>query len=105
MRGPNSLKRIRRRRTIASISYNRGDRYDCMVYRHQMLQTRNHMICKNSFSTLDENFHTSISFGDKSIVNVMGKWNIYLKARNRFLEIISNVFYTSNLKANLFSVG
>lgn len=50
-------------------------------------------------------FFTTVSFGDKSIVNVMGKGDISIKMLNGFTEIISDVYYAPNLKCNLLSVG
>ncbi|XP_060671027.1 uncharacterized protein LOC132800773 [Ziziphus jujuba] len=48
---------------------------------------------KSSFSSLNENFHTTVSFGDCSTMNVMGKGDIKIKTKNGFEEIISQVFY------------
>ena len=49
----------------------------------------NHMSgCKSSFSYLDESFHTVVSFGDRSTVNVVGKENIQIKTKNDFIETI-----------------
>ena len=54
----------------------------------------NHMTgSKSSFTNLSENFWSTVSFGDLSIVNVMGKGNIKIRTKKRCLEIISNVFY------------
>lgn len=61
----------------------------------------NHMSgSKSSFSFLNENFHTTVSFGDHSKVDVMGKGNIQFKTKNDFVETISNVFYVPSLKTN-----
>lgn len=66
----------------------------------------NHMSgSKSSFLNLNEDFFTTVSFGDKSIVNVMGKGDISIKMLNGFTEIISDVYYAPNLKCNLLSVG
>ncbi|KAM7489607.1 hypothetical protein LguiB_027091 [Lonicera macranthoides] len=66
----------------------------------------NHMCgTKSSFSNLNENFCSTISFGDSSIVEVMGKGDISITTRNGFVEIISNVFYVPDLKSNLLSAG
>ena len=59
---------------------------------------------KSSFSYLNENFHSTVSFGDCSTVNVMGKDDINIRTKNGFVETISNVFYVL-VKSNLLSVG
>ena len=66
----------------------------------------NHMTgCKEFFSTLDENFHTTVSLGNYSTLQVMGKETVDIKTRNGFAESISNVFYIPDLNANLLSIG
>ena len=66
----------------------------------------NHMTsCKEFFSTLDENFHTTICLGNNSTIQVMEKETVDIKTRNGFVESISNVFYIPDLKANLLSIG
>ena len=66
----------------------------------------NHMRgCKQFFSILDENFHTTVSLGNNSTIQVMGKGTVDIKTRNGFVESISNVFYIPDLKANLLSIG
>ena len=58
----------------------------------------NHMSgSKSSFSNLDENFHSIVSFVDFSTVKVMGKCDIKIKTKNGFVETISNVLYVPNL--------
>jgi len=66
----------------------------------------NHMSgSKSSFSYLNKDFHSTVSFGDCSIVKVMGKGDIRMKTKNGFVETISNVLYVPNLKNNLLSAG
>ncbi|KAK3013886.1 hypothetical protein RJ639_009283 [Escallonia herrerae] len=66
----------------------------------------NHMCgSKSSFSCLNEDFHSTISFGDCSTVNVMGKGDVKIRSKNGFVETISNVLYVPDLKSNLLSVG
>ena len=66
----------------------------------------NHMSgSKSSFSYLNENFHSTVSFGDYSTVKVMGKGYIKIKTKNGFVETISNVLYVPDLKTNLLSAG
>lgn len=50
-------------------------------------------------------FHSTVSFGDCSTVNVMGNVDINIKTKNGFVEKISNVFYVPDLKSNLLSAG
>ncbi|XP_049365854.1 uncharacterized protein LOC125830728 [Solanum verrucosum] len=66
----------------------------------------NHMTgSKYSFTDLNENFQSTVSFGDISTVNVMGKAVINFKTKNGCVETISNVFYIPALKSNLLSVS
>ncbi|KAK2986839.1 hypothetical protein RJ640_011064 [Escallonia rubra] len=66
----------------------------------------NHMCgSKSSFSYLNEDFHSTISFGDCSTVIVMGKGDVKIRTKNGFIETISNVFYVPDLKSNLLSAG
>ncbi|XP_061341344.1 uncharacterized protein LOC133287697 [Gastrolobium bilobum] len=60
---------------------------------------------KSSFSHLNENFQSTVSFGDHSTVKVMGKGDIKIKTKNGFVETISNILYVPNLKSNLLSAG
>ena len=61
--------------------------------------------CKEFFSTLDENFRTTVCLGNNATVQVMGKGTVDIKTRNGFVESISNVFYIPYLKVNLFSIS
>ena len=66
----------------------------------------NHMsVSKSSFSHLNEDFHSTVSFGDFFTVKVMGKGDIKIKIKNGFLETISNILFVPSLKSNLLSVG
>lgn len=66
----------------------------------------NHMSrSKSSFANLDENFHSTVSFGDSSTLKVMGKRDIKIQTKNGFVEMISNVMYVLDLKNNLLSIG
>lgn len=66
----------------------------------------NHMSgSKSSFSNLNEDFHSSVSFGDCSTVKVLGKGDIKIKTKNGFVETISNVLYVPDLKNDLLSAG
>ncbi|KAJ8898697.1 hypothetical protein K2173_004731 [Erythroxylum novogranatense] len=66
----------------------------------------NHMCgSKSLFSHLNEEFHSTVTFGDCSNVSVMGKGDIKIRTKNGFVETISNVLYVPSLKSNLLSVG
>jgi hypothetical protein len=66
----------------------------------------NHMCgCKSSFSYLDEDFHSVVSFSDCSIVNAIGKGDIEIRTKNGFIETIFNVLYVADLKSNLLSAS
>ena len=53
----------------------------------------NHMTgSKSSFTYLNESFRSTISFGDLSTFNVIGKGNINFTTKNGCMEIISIVF-------------
>jgi hypothetical protein len=66
----------------------------------------NHMCgSKSLFSHLNEEFHTTVSFGDHSKVNVMGKGDIQIRTKKDTIETIPNVFYIPDLKSNLLSLG
>jgi hypothetical protein len=61
--------------------------------------------CKSSFSYLDEDFHSIVSFGDCSTVNAIGKGDIEIRTKNGFIETISDFLYVPDLKSNLLSAG
>ncbi|RVW73046.1 Retrovirus-related Pol polyprotein from transposon RE1 [Vitis vinifera] len=65
----------------------------------------NHMCGSIFFCFLNEGFCSTVSFGDCSTVNVMGKGDINIRTKNGFVETISNVFYVPDLKSNLLSAG
>ena len=57
------------------------------------------------FSDLDETFRNSVTFGDNSKVSVMGKGSVRIHFKEKFDQIISNVFFVPDLKTNLLSVS
>lgn len=67
----------------------------------------NNQMCgsKSSFSYLDEDFHSTMSFGDYSTVKVIGKGDINIRTKNGFEETISNFFYVPDVKSNFLSDG
>ncbi|KAJ7971778.1 Retrovirus-related Pol polyprotein from transposon TNT 1-94 [Quillaja saponaria] len=66
----------------------------------------NHMCgSKSYFSYLNEDFHSTVSFGDCSTVNVMGNGDIKIRTKNGFAETISNILYVPNLKNDMIFTG
>ena len=66
----------------------------------------NHMCqSKSSFSYLNKYFYSTISFGDWSTMNMLGKGDIEIKSKNGFVETISNVLYIHDLKCYMLSAG
>ena len=66
----------------------------------------NHMSgCKSSFSYLNEDFHSTVSFGDCSSIKVMGKGDVRIKTKNGFVETISNMLYVPDLKKQFIKCG
>ena len=61
------------------------------------------MRSKSSFSYLNEDFHSTVSFGDCSTVSVMDKGVIIVRTKEGSMETISNVFYVLDLRSNLLS--
>ncbi|KAJ8759878.1 hypothetical protein K2173_009979 [Erythroxylum novogranatense] len=72
---------------------------------HEQKMNRSSTIEDLLFSFLNEDFNSTVSFGDFSIVNVMGKDDIKIKTKNGFVKTISNVLYIPSLKSNLLSTG
>ncbi|PON46342.1 hypothetical protein PanWU01x14_252290 [Parasponia andersonii] len=60
---------------------------------------------KSFFSYLNEDYRTTVSFGDHSKINVMRKGDVQIKNNSDSIEIMSNVFYVPDLKSNLLSLG
>jgi transposase InsO family protein len=66
----------------------------------------NHMCGdKEAFSDLDESFHSSVKFGDNSIVSFMGKGKVTDQTKGNSTHTIANVLFVPELKTNLLSVG
>lgn len=66
----------------------------------------NHMCGdKEAFSDLDESFRSSVKFGDKSMVYVMGKGKVTVQTKGNSTHTIANVLFVPELKTNLLSVG
>ena len=65
----------------------------------------NHMCWKhNRFFDLDKSFRESVKLGNDSSITVQGKWKIQMEV-NRFVHVITKVFYVADLKNNLLSIG
>jgi len=60
---------------------------------------------KSSFSYLNKYFHSTVSFGDCSTMNMLGNGDIEIKTKNGFVKTISNVLYNHDLKSNMLSAG
>jgi hypothetical protein len=60
---------------------------------------------KETFSSLDESFRSSVKFGDNSKISVMGKGKVTIQTKGNSTHIIANVLFVPNLKTNLLSVG
>ncbi|KAI4346273.1 hypothetical protein L6164_013339 [Bauhinia variegata] len=66
----------------------------------------NHMSgSKFSFSSLNQEFQSNVSFGDCSSMKVMAKCDIKIKNKNGFVETIFDVLYVLDLKSNLLSAN
>ena len=65
----------------------------------------NHMYGKKDyFSDFDGTFHDSVKLGNNTSMSVLGKGNVRLKV-NEMTQIITRVFYVTELKNNLLSIG
>lgn len=53
------------------------------------------VVNKSSFSFLNEYFHSIVSFGDCSMVKVMGKRDIKIKIKNSLVETFYNVLHST----------
>ena len=66
----------------------------------------NHMTGKNNlFISLDESFKGDISFGDARKVDVQGRGDILIQAKNGIHQFITQVYYVPALKSNILSLG
>ncbi|XP_031280941.1 uncharacterized protein LOC116139403 [Pistacia vera] len=66
----------------------------------------NHMCGdKSALSDLDETFCNAVTFGDNSKVSIIGKGSVRIHSKEKYDQIISNVFFVPNLKTNLLSAG
>jgi len=60
---------------------------------------------KSLYSTLNEDFRSTVSFDDCSTVKAMGRGDVRIRTQNDFVETIRNVLYVPNLKSYLLSTG
>ena len=60
---------------------------------------------KNIFVELDESKSGHVTFGDASKIIIKGKGQILIHLENGRHQFISNVYYVSNMKNNILSLG
>ncbi|PWA64782.1 zinc finger, CCHC-type [Artemisia annua] len=66
----------------------------------------NHMTgTKSHFKDIDESITGRVRFRDVLYVEIKGRGSILLGCRNKEQKIVSDVYYISNLKSNILSIG
>nr|GEW36543.1 zinc finger, CCHC-type [Tanacetum cinerariifolium] len=60
---------------------------------------------KEHFKEIDKKITGNIRFGDGSYIEIKGKGSILLECKNKDQRAISQVYYISNLKSNILSLG
>ena len=87
---------------MAYMDMNKADREDMWFLDSG---SSNHMCgMKEYFSDSDESFKDSVNLANNSSMVVIGKGNVRLQV-NGIVQIITRVFYVSELKNNLLSIG
>lgn len=57
------------------------------------------------FAEFDESMSGYVAFDDESKVEVKERANILIRLKNSEHQLISNVYYESNMKSNILSLG
>lgn len=60
---------------------------------------------KSMFAEFDESMSGYVAFDDESKVEVKERANILIRLKNSEHQLISNVYYESNMKSNILSLG
>jgi hypothetical protein len=60
---------------------------------------------KNKFVKLDDTVKENVTFGDSSKVPIKRKGTILIWLKNKELQFITNVYFVSNMKSNILSLG
>lgn len=65
------------------------------------------LICgrKKLFVELDESYKDNFIFGDSTKRSIEGKSKIFIKLKNEAQDIISDVYYISDMKSDILSLG
>lgn len=60
---------------------------------------------RHMFSTLDDNVHGTMKFGDGSMVAIRGRGSVIFRCQNGDQRALTNVFFIPSLRSNIISVG
>ena len=60
---------------------------------------------RDAFTSLDDTVHSSMHFGDGSLVTISGKGNVMFRCANGNQHVLANVYYIPKLRANIISLG
>ena len=57
------------------------------------------------FSTLDEDVHDTVKFGDGSLVAIKDRGAVVFRCQNGDQRALSEVYFIPSLRSNIISVG